>query len=330
MPNAPSIPGLSFRRYRGRSDFGIMADIVQQSRDADLYDVVETPEDIAAEFASPQNFNPGEDMIFVEVGRKTVGFTRSMQRTAADRCIVYEQQVHLVPSCRVRGLRRALLRWSENRVRERAREMPRDVKKSVEVAVSYTPNDLRSLVEEEGYRPARYTYLMLRADLDEVQPLPLPEGVEVRPVQPEDQIVVWRAARSAFRDDRFYDEETWTDESFRQLATTGHYFEPDLWVVAWAGGDVVGGVFPWVDRVENAAYGRNWGYTQAIFTRKDWRNRGIASALVTRAIRALRIRGVTEAALTVDTENPSGALRLYEELGYRVHAQYARFRKPLD
>jgi predicted GNAT family acetyltransferase len=39
---------------------------------------------------------------------------------------------------------------------------------------------------------------------------------------------------------------------------------------------------------------------------------------------------MTEAALSVDAENPSGALRVYERLGYRKIKQWAVFRRRLD
>jgi ribosomal protein S18 acetylase RimI-like enzyme len=36
---------------------------------------------------------------------------------------------------------------------------------------------------------------------------------------------------------------------------------------------------------------------------------------------------MTEAALGVDTENPSGALQLYESLGYRPVQRWVHYRK---
>lgn len=46
-----------------------------------------------------------------------------------------------------------------------------------------------------------------------------------------------------------------------------------------AGDEVVGIVLPWIDEQENGRYDCNWGYTQGIFIRKDWRNRGLACHL---------------------------------------------------
>jgi ribosomal protein S18 acetylase RimI-like enzyme len=46
-------------------------------------------------------------------------------------------------------------------------------------------------------------------------------------------------------------------------------------------------------------------------------------------LRLLKEQGMTEAALGVDTENISGALRLYESCGFRPVKGGALYRKPL-
>jgi ribosomal protein S18 acetylase RimI-like enzyme len=51
--------------------------------------------------------------------------------------------------------------------------------------------------------------------------------------------------------------------------------------------------------------------------------------LIVRALRALRERELDEAALGVDAENPTGALQLYEELGFRRSRTGINYRKPI-
>jgi ribosomal protein S18 acetylase RimI-like enzyme len=51
--------------------------------------------------------------------------------------------------------------------------------------------------------------------------------------------------------------------------------------------------------------------------------------LIAQSLVALKERGMTEAALGVDAENISGALRLYVFMGYRVVKTNTIYRKPL-
>ena len=63
---------------------------------------------------------------------------------------------------------------------------------------------------------------------------------------------------------------------------------------------------------------------------RNWRRKGIASALLARSLAALRDNGMTEATLDVDAENLSGALRIYERLGFEKRHHFVFYRKPLD
>jgi mycothiol synthase len=96
-----------------------------------------------------------------------------------------------------------------------------------------------------------------------------------------------------------------------------------LWKVAWAGDVVVGQVKPFINAEENAERGTLRGYTEYISTHRDWRNRGIAGALLAKSLRELRDRGMTEAVLGVDTNNPGGAFQLYTRLGFELQSYEA-------
>ena len=80
----------------------------------------------------------------------------------------------------------------------------------------------------------------------------------------------------------------------------------------------------------NARYRQQRGWTEPICVRRPWRKRGLAKALIARSLRLLQAEGMTEAALHVDTQNPNGALQLYESMGYRVIKQSTVYEKPLD
>jgi ribosomal protein S18 acetylase RimI-like enzyme len=108
-------------------------------------------------------------------------------------------------------------------------------------------------------------------------------------------------------------------------------FQPQRWQVAWdtANNEVAGMVQNFVDEDENREYNRLRGYTEGISVRRPYRRLGLARALLTRSLKLFQDQGFTEAALGVDAENPNGALRLYENVGFRVLRRAAVYRKPL-
>ena len=66
-----------------------------------------------------------------------------------------------------------------------------------------------------------------------------------------------------------------------------------------------------------------------ISVRRRWRRRGLAASLIASTIRLLRERGMDEAALGVDAENPTGATRLYERAGMYVAFEAVVYEKRL-
>jgi GNAT superfamily N-acetyltransferase len=169
---------------------------------------------------------------------------------------------------------------------------------------------------------------MVRENLDDIPDIPLPPGIEVRPVRREDLRRIWDAAKEALRDENSFTEENWSDEAFENLRTD-RLFTPLLWQIAWEGDQVVGGVHNIIDPVENETLGRKWGHTEQIFVRREWRNRGIAKALIARSLGVVRDSGMDAATLDVDSQNPSRAVKLYESLGYCVRRDFTFFRKRL-
>ena len=70
--------------------------------------------------------------------------------------------------------------------------------------------------------------------------------------------------------------------------------------------------------------------SEDISTRRDWRRKGVARALIVESLKLHEALGMTAAALHVDTENPTGALKVYEDCGYRPVKTEIVYRRPLS
>jgi ribosomal protein S18 acetylase RimI-like enzyme len=62
--------------------------------------------------------------------------------------------------------------------------------------------------------------------------------------------------------------------------------------------------------------GRREGWVRSLGVRRPWRSRGVASALLEHSFNAFFEAGMSHSILGVDMENPTGALGVYERLGY--------------
>jgi ribosomal protein S18 acetylase RimI-like enzyme len=84
-----------------------------------------------------------------------------------------------------------------------------------------------------------------------------------------------------------------------------------------------------IDQALNQQLDRKRGYTEHIFVRQPWRNRGLAGALLAKSLQVLKAQGMQEAELGVDSENESGAYGFYQRMGFKTFSTDTWFRKPM-
>jgi mycothiol synthase len=175
------------------------------------------------------------------------------------------------------------------------------------------------LVRSRGYREARRFYELL-IDLDgEPPPAPeSPEGLRVVPVAREDARAFYDAITEAFEDDWGFVAMPFEEYVERQFegVDTSYYF------VARDGDEVVGAIRCDASQPE-------LGYVHAIGVRPAWRRRGLGRALLQHAFGEFHRRGVLTVGLSVDTQNATGATRLYEGVGMRVGREDVVWEKQL-
>ncbi len=225
------------------------------------------------------------------------------------------------------GTLEALLDWAEERSQAVATTLPADRSAVLGAYLNEETPAYRAILESRGYRAVRWFFSMVRPTLDDIPDLSLPPGVEVRPVEAGHVRAIFEAEVAAFRDHWGAStvdggEERWL--RFRDEPDN----DPSLWQVAWAGDSIVGMVRPYINPRDYEAFGVRRGWCENISTRAGWRGRGIAKALIARALVALRERGVTEAALGVDAENETGALGVYRAMGFEERTRETDFRRP--
>jgi GNAT superfamily N-acetyltransferase len=327
--DAPVISGLVFRLFDSQQDYPALAELQNINNRAEEDDELITVEGLTNFYTHQPNFNPATDLLLAQVNDTLVGFARVWWwvNDAGERLYGIVGAVH--PAWQKQGLGRALLGWQEARIREIAANHPSSEPRFIQAfGMDKAPAKLH-LLERAGYTLVRYGFMMVRPKLDDIPDLPLPEGLEVRPVQRDDMRAIWEALDEAFRD--HWGHRAGTEEDYQRFISEPDQ-TPQLWQVAWdtrtkqVAGMVLNTIFP----NENAQFNQKRGWTDPICVRRPWRRQGLARALIMRSLRVLRDQGMTEAALGVDAQNPNKALHLYESCGYQPVKKSYTLRKAIE
>jgi mycothiol synthase len=107
-------------------------------------------------------------------------------------------------------------------------------------------------------------------------------------------------------------------------------FDTRLWVVVFDGEKVAGASINAISTEENEALGLKRGWLHSVFTTREYRRRGVASVAVARSLATLKERGLDTGILGVDATNPTGAMRVYENVGFSVAEKSTAWRKPFE
>ncbi|HET9345083.1 MAG TPA: GNAT family N-acetyltransferase [Candidatus Limnocylindrales bacterium] len=325
LPDAPAIAGLRFRPVDLAADAPGIAVVINDSAAADGNEYALTPDDIRHDLEHQAHFDLGRDVLIAEIDGRIVG-EGEQNVVVREGVAVHQWNAWVHPDERGRGIGRALVRWVERRARQAAAEWPGPEPHELGTWIDSESAAGLRILESEGYRQVRYGFSMLRPLSEPIPEAALPDGLEVRPVVAADHRRIWDADTEAFRDHN--DAAIRTEEDFERWFSMPN-IDTSLWRVAWDGDEVVGSVMTFIWPEENEALGFSRGWLEHISVRRPWRNKGVAKALIVDTLRMLRDMGIAEGALGVDSMNPTGALQLYESLGFRRHKTGISFRKSI-
>jgi mycothiol synthase len=239
---------------------------------------------------------------------EVVGYARAREeRDLAE--LADESCVH--PDHRGRGIGTALL--------DRAEAWGRD-RDLARFHVYVVNDDGRRLAEARGHRLVRYQWRMeIELDGPPAEPKPA-AGYEVRAYRPgEDDERLHAMHQEAFSEHWEFTPEplaAW----LRWRNRRGDY-DPALWRLAVRGDEIVGAAL---------AFGEGrFGWILDLAVSPRHRRRGLGMTLLQSAFRALVQRGQTRIGLEVDSDNETGATRVYERAGMHVSRRYAAYEKVL-
>ena len=219
-----------------------------------------------------------------------------------------------------------LIRLGEERARERIHRAPADLRVTHQVA-RFAHNEAAGALFRSLDYAYLQTYWMMQIELDGRPPTPPePEGIAIRTFDPErDAPRTHAALAEAFLDHRGHDFPSYEQWRHHHIDGEATQFDPQLWFVAADGEEVVGAA---VCR-PTSARDRECAEVDILGVRREWRRRGVGLALLGAAFAEFHRRGIPRAELGVDSENPTGATRLYERAGMHVAHAWETWEKEL-
>ena len=261
--------------------------------------------------------HPDTDAVMVWDGSELVGFVWLTVRPGQREAHKIGQWGGVRPSHRRRGIGTQLVAWAVERATAIAPTLDDGLPTKLETDAAADQTDLLAITGRAGYEPVRHFLEIARPlSIDVPDPRPVP-ALEVVPWGPALDEEARRCHVASFAD--HWGSEPRSRQEWEQWYTGHRAFRSDLSLLAVdpASGEVAGLVLC-------AAYPQDWvtvpreAWINTVGTRPAWRGRGVASWLMVESLQRIAAAAdrFERAILGVDSENPTGALRLYRALGF--------------
>lgn len=231
------------------------------------------------------------------------------------------------PEFRGQGLGRRLVNWMEERGRWGLRRAPEGLRVAYVTNMPDTNLAANQLFADCGWSLVRQSRMM-RIVMDEMPPSPVtPPEIEIRAVKPGEEKPVIQAIHEAFLDHWGQVEEPFEAYYQRLLAYIRELkdFDYDLWFAAFEGDAVCGTAL----NLSHTAEDPEMGWVDALGVRRPWRKQGVGLALLHKTFGEFYRRGTRKVGVGVDASSLTGATRLYERAGMKIHRAYNVYEKEI-
>lgn len=221
-----------------------------------------------------------------------------------------------------------LMDWAEEKARENITKAPEDAEVFMGMFVNSSESKKLDSLNRRGFSQKRYFWRMgidLDAPIAEPQ---LPEGITIETHAERNNLVdIIKCDRDCFKDHWGYMESPLEEEikEWEHWIKTEPYYDPEYWYLACHEGEIVALCLC----MNGMTIGEEIGYLDSVCVRKDYRKKGLASAMLRHSFRELKKAGRSKAYLHVDASSLTGATRLYEGVGMKENKNHVKMEKIL-
>jgi mycothiol synthase len=220
------------------------------------------------------------------------------------------------PGSRARGIGRELLGWELARAADIHRAVAPGAAWEVHAGAMAGDETATSLYRRFGLTPVRYWFDMVAPTARGAAVAP-PDGLAFTSCRAVNEKDLYEAHMEAFVDHWGYQRRGFPEWVARTLRS--ETFLPDLSALAFDGDEIAGYVLTYRDADPARIYIGQVG------VRRPWRRRGLAGALLSGVLDSARTAGREFAALGVDADSPTGAVGVYERVGFTVESRWVTY-----
>jgi mycothiol synthase len=308
-------------------DLQAVTDLLNLCDAVDKQDDSYTAEDLRTEFEEP-TFNKQKDLrLWEDAQGKLVGFGQLWLRSAGDEAVLDGgSYIRIHPEVRNQGIEDAIMDWMIARTKEAGveRGLPARLRGGAREDFGY----MRAIYERYGMEVVRYFFTMVR-DLEQPMPEPqFPQGFMLRQSRGLEDAPGWVEMFNQSFVDHWNFHPMEAESHAHWLSDAKYNSERDLIAVA-PDSTFAAFCFCWIDPDDNERNNRKEGWIDMLGTRRGFRKIGLGRAMLLAGMHRLKAEGMDTAKLGVDAENPTGALGLYESVGFVVRNTMVVYRKNL-
>lgn len=294
-------------------DLAAIAALINTCRAADDLESRTTVPRLQEEFADPQ-FEVDRDL---RLWRDQAGELIAMAqlwRALPTANLTAHLYFDVHPHARKSDLAAQIVTWAEQQLRQAGQSL--NLPLLLHSGCWDSVVERRNCLEMLGFVPVRY-FFELRRSLVEPIPVPtLPAGWLRRTVAPQQEADAWiEMFNQSFID--HWNHHPLTLEDYCHHTSTSTYDAGLDWVIESPKGELASFCFCAIDPERNNRLGRMEGHVCLLGTRRGYRRQGLAKSLLLASLQELRERGMAIASIGVDAQNPSGALGLYQSVGFQ-------------
>lgn len=316
---------LLIRSYQGETDLETIAQFYNDCEKVDQFGYWISVEDLQQFYSSP-GFNPDSDLRLWENNQGQLIAVAAVHRSISNEDPECSLGFRVRPQFRDQTLERDMITWGIKRVRE---IFPQEKEIKLRTGCRSHQKKRINLLEDCGFISDRYFFKMQR-DLNLPLPQPqLPEGFVVRSVNPQQDAPAWiEMFNQTFID--HWNHHDLTLEQYQHHIKSPDY-DPELDLVAITKeGKFASFCEGKIHSYDNQKNGRNEGLIHILGTRRGFRKIGLGRAMLLTGMHRLKAKGMEISLLGVDGQNPSGALKLYESVGFHKRHTAIDYLKVLE